>query len=270
MDLLRAFILGIVQAITEFLPISSSAHLIVLRGWLGFDSIDGLTFDVALHMGTLLALIVYFRADVRRLLAGFGKSFRRGGAATGLETRLPWYILAATVPAALAGALLGDTIERVFRNEPVIVATLVAGGILFLIIERVAKPRETIKDVTLVTSLIVGVAQSLALIPGVSRSGITIVAGMSRRLERAEAARFSFLLSMPIMLGAGIKKTLDLGELSLSGGQVALLVVGMLTSAAAGWVVIRFLLHFLRTHRLDLFAYYRFVLAAVVLLQLVR
>ncbi|MFQ5511882.1 MAG: undecaprenyl-diphosphatase UppP [Candidatus Krumholzibacteriia bacterium] len=266
MDVLRAFILGVVQAITEFLPISSSAHLIVLREWLGFEAVDGLTFDVALHMGTALALIVYFRKDLGRLLLGAVGGLRSGG--TGTERRMPWYILAATVPAAVVGILFGDVLENALRTPRVIVVTLVAGGALFLIVERVANAQRRLADMTLASSVFIGMAQSLALVPGVSRSGITIVAGMSRRFERSEAARFSFLLSVPIMLGAGLKKAIEIDGLALDGGQIAALTVGTVTAAVTGWLVIRYLLAFLRTHRLDLFAYYRFGLALVVLLRL--
>lgn len=267
MDYLRAFILGIIQAITEFLPISSSAHLILFREWLEFNSVDGLTFDVALHLGTAIALIAYFNRDLRSLVAGFVSSVRTRDLRTP-EHRLPWYILAASVPAALAGALLGDFIEEVLRRPNVIVVTLIAGGALFLLVERISKNERMIRDLTFMGSMAIGIAQSLALVPGVSRSGITILTGMAQNLRREEAARFSFLLSVPVLLGASAKKALDLPGLVLSGPAILQLLIGVATAAVGGWIVIRFLLRFLQRHRLDLFAYYRFALAAVIVLWL--
>jgi len=269
MDILRAIVLGVIQALTEFLPISSSAHLILFRDWLGFDSVDGLTFDVALHVGTVLALIAYFHRDIRQLLVGFARSIGRPNLSHDLHQRLAWYIIAGTIPAALAGALFDDIVEEVLRNVTVIVVTLGLGGTLFIVIERVCRAKSDISSLTLRATLLIGVAQSLALIPGVSRSGITIVAGMTQDLRREEAARFSFLLSVPIMLGAGLKKALDLQDLALTAQQVLVLSVGTITSALVGWVVIKYLLKFLQNNQLNVFAYYRFGLAAVILLWLI-
>jgi undecaprenyl-diphosphatase len=268
MDFVRAAILGIIQALTEFLPISSSAHLILFRNWLGFDLIDGLTFDVAVHMGTVIALVLYFRADIGRLLRGFAASIRHRDMSDP-DRRMPWFILAATIPAALVGGLFSGMIEDVFRRPSVIVFTLAAGGVLFLVVERYARRGRSLEEMTLGASLLIGAAQTLALVPGVSRSGITIAAGMSKGLGRADAARFSFLLSIPIMVGAGLKKALDIRGLSLSGHDAAVLAVAVVTSAAMGWLVIRFLLRFLQNHRLNVFAYYRFALAAALLVWLV-
>lgn len=269
MDIIRAIVLGVVQAFTEFLPISSSAHLILFRDWVGFDSIDGLTFDVALHLGTVLALIAYFRRDLTELSRSFFASVRKPDLAGRPEQRLVWYIILATIPAAVAGVLLGDSIEAVLRTPPVIVATLIAGGMLFIAVEKLAKPRGGMDGITLRVALLIGVAQSVALVPGVSRSGITIVTGMLQDLRREEAARFSFLLSVPIMLGAGAKKALDLQNLTLDTTDWIILAAGTLSSALVGWFVIRYLLRFLQNHSLDVFAYYRFALAAVVLASLV-
>ena len=173
-----------------------------------------------------------------------------------------WFIAAGSIPAAVLGLFFEEAIELYFRHPSVIVFTLVAGGALFLAAERLAKQERDMTTLSLWGSLLIGVAQAVALIPGVSRSGITIVAGMTQRLRRAEAARFSFLLGTPALLGAGLKKGLDLSAQHLSAEGLTVLFVGTATSAVAGWVVIRFLLAFLRGHRLDVFAYYRFVLAA--------
>jgi len=269
-DLLRAIILGVIQALTEFLPISSSAHLILFREWLGFDSIDGLTFDVALHVGTLLAIVIYFHKDIRELILGAGRLVKKPDLRADVNQRLAIFIIAATVPAALAGFFLDDWIDSQVRSPAVVVVTLIAGGILFILADRYSKHLHRLDGLSFRGAMLIGVAQSIALIPGVSRSGITIIAGMSQKLERVEAARFSFLLSVPILMGAGVKKGIDASASALSGNELGLLTAGMLTSAVAGWIVIRFLLRFLQSHGLSLFAYYRFLLAVIVLVWLAR
>lgn len=259
-----AVILGLIQALTEFLPISSSAHLILARRWLDFDIADGLTFDVALHVGTLLAIIIYFKNDIALLFRGlYASVFERNPRDP--WQRISWYIVAACVPAAVVGVLYESAIELYFRNPAVIVVTLIAGGILFIVVERASRLHRTLTDMTLMRAVAVGVLQTLALIPGVSRSGITIATGMALGFRREEAARFSFLLSAPLLAGAGAKKGLDLVGQPIAQSEVGVMFVGLAVSAITGWLVIRFLLAFLRGHGLYLFAYYRFVLAVVVL-----
>jgi undecaprenyl-diphosphatase len=261
---LLSIVLGLIQALTEFLPISSSAHLLLARAALDFDVIDGLTFDVGLHVGTLLAIVIYFRRDMAELIRGFITSVAKPDLANDANQRLVWFIVAASIPAALVGIFLEEAIELYFRNPSVVVVTLVLGGVLFLVAERVTKQECDITSLTLRSCVFIGFAQALALIPGVSRSGITIVAGLTQRLERAEAARFSFLLGPPAIFGAGVIKAVDLSGQALGGRELGVLLVGTVTAAAVGWLVIRFLLFYLRKHRLDLFAYYRFALAAAV------
>jgi undecaprenyl-diphosphatase len=263
-DLVIAIILGLVQAITEFLPISSSAHLILAREVLNFQTIDGLTFDVALHIGTLLAVVVYFWKDLRWLARGFLSSIARRSGAADPAARLAWYVIAGCIPAGLVGFFLEKPIEDYFRHPSVIVFTLLLGAFLFLWVERRYRHEGEMTTLSLKQAVAIGAAQSLALIPGVSRSGITIVAGMMCGLRRDQAARFSFLMASPLMLAAGAKKMLGLMDQPLSSEQIVVLVVGVATSALAGWLVIRFLLDFLRRRRLDVFAYYRIALAIVV------
>jgi undecaprenyl-diphosphatase len=266
---LLAFILGLVQALTEFLPVSSSAHLILARQWLNFKAADGLTFDVALHLGTLAAIIVYFWNDLLALMRGFAD--RRRGARQDPMKRLSWYIIAACVPAGIVGYLYEDAIDMYFRDPAVIVVTLIVGALLFLWVDKRFKHDGVMESLSLPAALIIGISQTLALIPGVSRSGITIVTGMMCGLRRDEAARFSFLMATPIMLGAGAKKMLDLfgSDMPLPHDEKIALVVGVLTSAIAGWLVIRFLMRFLRFHSLAPFAWYRIALALVVFAILV-
>ena len=262
-----SIILGLVQALTEFLPISSSAHLILFRAWLDFDFVDGLTFDVALHVGTLLAVIVYFHRDIRDLITGFvtGITNRDPG---NVSQRLVWYVIAACVPAAIAGLFLEDIIEIHLRNPAVIVVTLVLGGALFQLAEKFTSQQRVYEDMTLRSALVIGLAQTLALVPGVSRSGITIATGMVVRFKREEAARFSFLMSAPLLAGAGAKKAIDLSGHEMMDGEMAVLLAGVVTSALAGWFVIRMLLGILRRYGLGVFAWYRYALAAVVAVYL--
>jgi undecaprenyl-diphosphatase len=261
-------ILGLIQALTEFLPISSSAHLILARAWLDFDIVDGLTFDVALHVGTLIAIVVYFHKDIAMLTRGLVHSITRRDLAGDSEQRLAWYVAAACVPAAIAGLFLESAIETYVRNPSVIVVTLILGGLLFIVVEKLAVHKRDLTQLTFTGAMVVGLMQTLALIPGVSRSGITIAMGMTQKLQRAEAARFSFLMSAPLLLGAGLKKGIDLAGYQLVPGEEKVLLIGTVTAAVAGWVVIRFLLRFLREHGLQVFAYYRFLLAAVVVVYL--
>lgn len=265
---LMSVILGAIQALTEFLPISSSAHLILARGLMDFDIVDGLTFDVALHVGTLVAIVVYFHKDIAMLTRGLVHSFTQRDLSGDPEQRLAWYVAAACVPAALAGLFLETAIETYVRNPSVIVVTLILGGFLFIVVEKFVVHKLDLTQLTFTGAMVVGLAQTLALIPGVSRSGITIAIGMTQKLQRAEAARFSFLMSAPLLLGAGIKKGLDLRHYAMVPGEEAVLLIGLITSAVLGWVVIRFLIGFLRNHGLGVFAYYRFALAAVVAVYL--
>jgi undecaprenyl-diphosphatase len=263
-----AILLGLIQALTEFLPISSSAHLILARGVLDFGFADGLTFDVGLHVGTLIAVLVYFRNDFAGLIKGFLSTFKGLDFRNDSNQRLAWYILAASVPAAIAGFFFETQIEVYLRNPKVIVFTLAIGGILFLVAERATRQKWDITKLSFGGAFLVGIAQATALIPGVSRSGITIITGMSQGLKRSEAARFSFLLGTPALAGAGLKKGLDMSGQQFTSADFAVLIIGAISAAVGGWLVIKFLLAFLRKHRLDVFAYYRFLIAAILAIWL--
>jgi undecaprenyl-diphosphatase len=270
--ILQALIMGIVQGLTEFLPVSSSGHLVLVPFLFGWDDafITSLGFSVMLHLGTLVALLVYFRADWMRLVpAGFAtlgdRSFRGDP-----DRKLAWLLVASTVPAALAGFLLNDLFETTFRSVETVVVMLVVAGIVMAVADRVGGTERTIAGMTFPRAIGIGVAQALALIPGVSRSGISISAGRLAGLDRESAARFSFLMATPITLGAGLYEARELltGE---AGVEVAIapLVVGMVASLVAGLAAIHFMLRYLRTRSLDIFVAYRFVLAAVVVLVLI-
>jgi undecaprenyl-diphosphatase len=265
---LQALIMGLVQGLTEFLPVSSSGHLVIVPYLFGWDDafINSLAFSVMLHMGTLVALLVYFRADWFRLVpAGFA-TIRDRSFHDDPDRRLAWLLVAATIPAALAGFLLNDLIETQFRQVGLVALMLVVGAVILWLADHLGARTKGIKDVSFPLALGLGAAQALALIPGISRSGISISAARFAGLDREAAARFSFLMATPVTLGAGIFEARKLlaGE---AGVQVELLplIVGMVAALVAGLAAIHFMLRYLRTRSLDIFVWYRIALAAVVL-----
>ena len=269
----QALIMGIVQGLTEFLPISSSGHLIVVPFLLGWTDpfITSLAFSVMLHIGTLAALLVYFRADWFRLVpAGFAairdRSFRGDP-----DRRLAWLLVAATIPAAIAGFLLSDLIETAFRDIGLVAVTLVGGAVILWLADRWGGRTKGVDDVTFPIAVGIGVAQALALVPGISRSGISISAARFAGLGREAAARFSFLMATPITAGAAIFEIRKLAS-GESGVAVSLgpLVVGMLAACVSGMLAIGFMLRYLRTRSLNIFVAYRLVIAAIVLVAWLR
>jgi undecaprenyl-diphosphatase len=266
----QALVLGLVQGLTELLPVSSSGHLILVpwaAHWRYLEEHDSFnqTFDVALHLGTLVAVVAYFWGDIGRLLAAFFRALGRRRLETADE-RIAWFVLVATIPAAVLG-FAGEDVIANWLGEPWQIAIfLSAGAALLLWADRLPETR-SMGDLGLRQALVMGFAQALALAPGVSRSGITITAGRIMRLDRDSAARFSFLLLIPIVLGAvilkGVKDVL-LGD--LPPHWQGPFVVGTLAAAGAGLLAIDWLLGFVRRHTYGVFVVYRFVVAAVVLL----
>lgn len=260
--LFDAIILGTMQGLGEFLPISSSGHLLLAHHFLRFDVADSLTFDVALHIGTLAALLLYFWRDIIVLIRDFVRSFRVRPLTP--ELKLPWLIAVAAIPAAVFGGLFDRFFESL-RNPWIVVAAFVVIGLLFLWIERIrTHSMRTIRDMRWTTALGIGIAQVISLIPGVSRSGITIVAGMYAGLSREQAARFTFLLSIPVVAGAAALKLSDIREAGIPSDERTAMLVGIATAAVVGYAVIRFLLRYLANHTLRIFAYYRFAIAVIV------
>jgi undecaprenyl-diphosphatase len=262
---LQALFLGILQGLTEFLPISSSAHLILLPWFFRWNNplVDSLTFDVALHVGTLLAILWYFWRDWVDLARGFfGILARRR--VENLQERLILYIALSTIPAAVAGFLLEKTIEGSFRNPALIVFPLMAVSLLMIYAERRPHPSHPLEQLTLKDSLIIGFAQALALLPGVSRSGITITTGLLRGYGREAATRFSFLLSTPAIAGAALLHFRHLPKEMASEWQI--FAIGFASSGFIGYFAIAFLMRYLRQHTLNVFAGYRLSLAAAVVL----
>ena len=263
MILFEAIILGIIQGITEFLPISSSAHLILfpwMFDWHG-TLVDSLNFDVALHAGTLVAILAYFWRDWLDLLKNFFQGLNNGTWKTG-NGRLIWFIAIATVPAGVLGIKFEHIVEESFRNPLLIATSLTIISFLMWAVDRYSRKVSALEQMTFGHSLFIGFAQALALVPGVSRSGITIIAGLMTGYTRESAARFSFLLSTPVIAGAAVLK---LSKLHLAPGEALPLVVGVIFSAVVGYVSIKFFLQYLSRHSLNLFVGYRLALAAIVM-----
>lgn len=247
------------QGLTEFLPVSSTAHLILVSDVLGLDPEKfGLSFDVALHLGTALAVLLYF---ARTWLSLARDLF--GG-----RPRLPLLVIVGTIPAGAAGVLLEAAVSTTLRSPWWIVAGLVAGSIVFAAAERVATQRRGAADLALGDALLMGAAQAIALLPGVSRSGITISSGLVRGLAREEATRFSFLLATPVILGAGVKTILDARKAQALFDAPDVLLVGFVVSFVTGMTAVAFLIRFLRVHSLNWFVGYRLVLALVIVVLL--
>jgi undecaprenyl-diphosphatase len=262
--LFEAIILGIVQGITEFLPISSSAHLILLPwmfGWQG-TLIDSLNFDVALHAGTLVAILLFFWRDWIDLFRKFFTGIKDGTWKTN-EGRLVWFIVLATIPAGVLGFKYEHVVEQSFRNPLLIAVSLVVISGVMWTADRYSAKTASIGRMSLGHAIFIGFAQAIALVPGVSRSGITITAGLMSGYKREDAARFSFLLSTPVIAGAAILK---LHKLRLAPGEALPFALGTAFSAIVGYLCIKFLLQYLNRHSLNLFVWYRLALAAAVVL----
>jgi len=270
LEFIEAVILGVVQGLTEFLPVSSSGHLLLGQYFLGLDQDRfGLSFDVALHMGTLVAVVSYFWRDLIRMAFAFLRSFGHMDLANDPDQRLAYLVIASTVPAAVIGFLFEGFFENTVRSPWVVVFNFALVGVLFLAAEAVSSRSRRASKLRFGEAVGIGLAQATALVPGISRSGATITLGLLLGLRREEAARFSFLMSVPIIAGAG---GLKLGEVLASGMSThewLLFVAGFITSAAVGYLTIRFLLNYLTYHSLRVFAYYRFAVAAVVAVLLI-
>jgi len=260
--IIQAIILGIVQGFTEFLPISSSGHLVLMHQALGVSD-GGLTFDVALHLGTLLALILFFWRDLTGLAAGLYRKNK--------QTRLAWLVVAATIPAAITGYLLESAAESAFRSPVLVSINLAVFGLVMLLAERYIKNKKTrtkLEDTSRNQALAMGFAQAAAVVPGISRSGSTITAGIFTGMDRVAATRFSFLLGVPIIAGAVLKVLTTNSAITEIKSEADIFIIGVLTAFVTGLIAIKFLLSYLSKHSLAVFAYYRIVLAVVVFLVL--
>jgi undecaprenyl-diphosphatase len=273
MLLWQAIILAIVQGLTEFLPVSSSAHLILIP-WLSHGHIPdpGLAFDVALHLGTLIAVIVYFlREWVQLILCGLGFHYPQHAPEHQVmqNRRLFWYLVAGTIPGALVGFFFEHRIEEYLRDPVPIAIAMIAIALLMWYAEYAGRMDRHIEQTSLGDSLVIGTGQALALFPGVSRSGITISAGLFRGMTREAAARFSFLLATPLIAGAAAVEVPKLIKAHQAGAldlPMSTLAISVAVSAVVGYLVIAFFLQYLQTRTLKIFIYYRILFGIVVLL----
>jgi undecaprenyl-diphosphatase len=269
LSILQAIVLGITQGATEFAPVSSSGHLILVPWLFGWSILRdpelNKTFDVALHMGTFVGALAYFWRDVARYLTAWVRSIR-SRSIRGTDERLAWALVIGTIPGAVAGAAFEGFITDSLGQPWLIAVMLAVFGVVLYVVDRLASQRRHLDDVTVRDGLVLGVAQALALQPGVSRSGVTITAGRAFGLDRPTAARFSFLLSLPIIAGAGVFKGVDLARSGIPAGMGWPFVWGMIASAVSGFLVIWFMLAYLRRRDFALFMWYRLAVAALVFL----
>jgi undecaprenyl-diphosphatase len=274
MELWQAIVLGIVQGLTEFLPISSSGHLVIFP-WLFDWENGGLAFDASLHLGTLAAVIVYFQREIRQMVAAIPYALgqplpilkgQSGDTELDHSARLGLLIVIATIPGAIAGLLFESRIDAFFHTEDnstraiaTIATMLIVVGLVLLVAERVAHQRKEIGCMRGLDALFIGLGQALALIPGTSRSGATITAGLFRDLKRGDAARFSFLAGMPLVAGAGLKSLVDVIQEGMSSSEVANFIAGGVAAAVVGFITIWGLLQFLQRQSTMVFVVYRII-----------
>ncbi|HEY9898578.1 MAG TPA: undecaprenyl-diphosphatase UppP [Pantanalinema sp.] len=280
MDLLQSVVLGVVQGITEFLPVSSTAHLILVPWFMNWRD-PGLTYDVVLQGGTFLAVIWYFWTDIRNMLWAWIRSLSKPDLANDPDQRLAWLVILGSVPAGVAGVLLEKHIETTFRSPYVIAATLIGVGLLLALAEVVARHQRELKGLRWLDALVIGIGQACALIPGTSRSGATMTAAMFMGFSRTAAARFSFLLGIPIIFASTLFKVKhyvddfglnhpgrSLADHLLQSPNTVPFVVGTVVSTVVGYLSIRFLLAYLQRGTMWLFIGYRLVLGALILVML--
>jgi len=261
MSIFRAVVLGIVQGLTEFLPISSTGHLRIVPAFLGWED-PGAAFTAVTQLGTMAAVLAYFRQDLTRIAAAWWASLRQPQLRSELDARLGWYLIVATVPIAVLGFLFQDQIESGARDLRLIGVSLITLGLVLLVAERVGRRVRNVDNMTLGDGITYGVAQALALVPGVSRSGATITAGLFMGYTREAAARFSFLLSVPAVVLSG---AFELGSVGDDGPGLAPTLVATLFAFVTGYASIAWLLRFLATHSTKIFVAYRVALGLLVL-----
>ncbi len=262
MSILQAILLGLLQGAAEFLPVSSSGHLVIVPWLLGWNS-PTLTFDTVVHLGTLIAVMIYFFRDILSLLHAWWHSIRARRIET-TEARLAWLLLASSVPGGLLGYLLDDWFERMFSAPVIAAGLLLVTGALLVASERLSKRDRSLDKMTLADAIWVGLAQAFAIAPGISRSGATISAGLLRGLKRDDAARFSFLLGIPIIAASAVFQLLKT-TFDASSAEMLYLVLGFVAALASGYFAIRFLLKYVRSHSLRPFAYYCWALGVLAL-----
>lgn len=273
MDIIQAIIMGAVQGLTEFLPVSSSAHLVFAPQLLGTNS--SLAFDTLLHLGTLVAVVGYFYKDIIEIIKAFISSILdifRGSFLENIKEdpfkRLTWMVVVGTIPAGLMGILFKDQFESLFNSIPAVGFFLLITGIILWASEWITKKNsdkkgKDIKEVSFTNSLVIGIFQGFAIAPGISRSGSTIAAGLFSGLERKLAARYSFLLSIPAILGAALVQAKDIASFD---ANTSVLIAGFLSAAIFGYLAVKFMMGYIQKHSLVLFAYYCWIVGAIALI----
>lgn len=268
MDIIQAIIIGLVQGLTEFLPVSSSAHLIFAQQALGVADV-GLAFDVLLHVGTLVAVIVYFFNDIIEMIKGFFLSLvdlKEGKFIPELKRdpykKLAWLTIIATIPVGVVGILFNDIVEELFTGLTVPAFLLLITGCLLYASQRMNSGRIDVTNITVKEALIMGCGQALAILPGLSRSGTTIATGLFAGLDKEFAAKFSFILSIPAILGAAVVQLKDLGSANI---EFSVCIAGFIVAAISGYFAISFLLKLVREKSLDIFAYYCWIVGIIIL-----
>ena len=268
MTVLQAIILGIVQGLTEFIPVSSSGHLVLVPHFLGWQLAGPqvFVFDVLVQWGTLFAVFVYFWHDLVDIARSFFRSLFKGRPFAEHDACLGWYLILATIPAVVVGLLFKDKIETAFSSALATGFCLLLTAVLLVVAEKVGHRNRNMEELSWFDALGIGLFQVLALLPGVSRSGSTIAGGMARHLDRASAARFSFLMSVPVMFGAGVLALDDLFHLPGMDGLMLPLALGFFTALVSGYIAIRWLIAYLSRHSLYVFAVYCTVLGLLVIM----
>ena len=268
MTILQAILLGIIQGITEFLPISSSAHLVLTPYFLGwkFPTEQVMPFDVLVQAGTLVAVIIYFWRDLWAVIRGWLAALWQRKPFATPEARLGWYLILATIPASLVGVLIKDQVEAVFHSPRVTGIFLIVTAIILVAAERFSKRNRTFTNINWLDALIIGFFQVVSLFPGISRSGSTIAGGMFRHIDRPSAARFSFLMSIPVMIGASLFSLNDLLETPSLTGFLPVILAGLLVAGIVGYLSIRWLLSFLTKRSLNWFALYCALLGVITII----
>jgi len=269
MTVLQSILLGVIQGLTEFLPISSSGHLVIVPYLLGWQipATDAFVFDVLVQVATLVAVIVYFWNDLIALAKAMLLGLKNKSPMKTPQARLGWNLILATIPAGIIGLLLKDTVENTFANPKLTALALFLTATLLIIAERVGKRDRNLEQLDWKDALWIGFLQVLAIFPGVSRSGATIAGGMTRDLERPTAARFSFLMSIPIMLAAGLLATYDLIRSPYILRLLPTFIPGFISAAVVGYLAIRWMLRFLVGHSLYIFAVYCTVMGLLVIVS---
>ncbi len=268
MTLLQSILLGLLQGLTEFLPVSSSAHLVLVPYLLKWQipPDQAFVFNVLVQVATLFAVIAYFWKDLVEIVLGVISGIFKGKPFDTASARLGWLIVLATIPAGVIGILIKDAIEHAFSSPTITAAFLIVTAGLLLLAEKIGKRQKDLSQISWKDALVIGFAQALATFPGISRSGATIAGAMTRDLQRPAAARFSFLMSIPIMLAAGALETLDMFNIPGAGQWIPVFIPGFIAAAVVGYLSIRWLLKFLVSKPLTIFSVYCLVLGAAVLL----